>query len=232
MTTNNYNVLDTVPYVRLAPAVNATHGIVLEHTTPGVVTDRPLSVKVDTGHADGLRDRFVIENNPAGAQLIDVNFRGASVNIGNPDPAVSADCILEMYSKVGASGQALRIWRPGSSTVAASYFGRNGDLVLNVGGIASTALTVGTNGDANSKFRISETGGLLWGAGGGTALDTSLYRSGADILKTDDKLVAAAGLGVGNAVAATLPGLVIKKIEVFDANGSSLGFVAVYDAIT
>ncbi len=39
-------------------------------------------------------------------------------------------------------------------------------------------------------------------------------------------------LGVGNSAAATIPGTVTKKIEVFDAAGSSLGFLAVYDAIT
>ena len=38
-------------------------------------------------------------------------------------------------------------------------------------------------------------------------------------------------LGVGNSAAATTPGSVVKKIEVFDASGISLGFVPVYDAI-
>jgi hypothetical protein len=33
-------------------------------------------------------------------------------------------------------------------------------------------------------------------------------------------------------VAASSPGSVVKKIEVFDAAGVSLGFVAVYDTIT
>ena len=46
------------------------------------------------------------------------------------------------------------------------------------------------------------------------------------------KVLSTAGLGVGNSAAATTPGTVTKKIEVFDAAGVSLGFVAVYDAIT
>jgi hypothetical protein len=41
----------------------------------------------------------------------------------------------------------------------------------------------------------------------------------------------AGNLGVGNAVAATVPAAVIKKIEVFDASGASLGFIAVYNSI-
>ncbi len=39
-------------------------------------------------------------------------------------------------------------------------------------------------------------------------------------------------LGVGNSAAAATPGTVTKKIEIFDAAGASLGFIAVYDAIT
>ncbi len=40
------------------------------------------------------------------------------------------------------------------------------------------------------------------------------------------------GIGVGNSVAATTPGSVVKKIQVFDAAGASLGYLAVYSAIT
>lgn len=39
-------------------------------------------------------------------------------------------------------------------------------------------------------------------------------------------------LGVGNSAAATTLGTVVKKIEIFDASGTSLGFLPVYDAIT
>lgn len=45
------------------------------------------------------------------------------------------------------------------------------------------------------------------------------------------KLLASSGIGVGNSASATIPGTVTKKIEVFDAAGASLGFLAVYDAI-
>jgi hypothetical protein len=46
------------------------------------------------------------------------------------------------------------------------------------------------------------------------------------------KVLTTAGLGVGNSATAATPGTVVKKIEVFDASGVSLGFIAVYDAIT
>lgn len=39
-------------------------------------------------------------------------------------------------------------------------------------------------------------------------------------------------IGVGNSAAATTPGTVQNKIEIFNQAGVSLGFIAVYDAIT
>lgn len=41
-----------------------------------------------------------------------------------------------------------------------------------------------------------------------------------------------ATLGVGNAASATTPGACVKKIEIFDASGVSLGFIPVYSSIT
>ncbi len=71
-------------------------------------------------------------------------------------------------------------------------------------------------------------------AGGGIlfATDVNLYRSAADTLKTDDKLLAVAGLGVGNSAAATTLGSVTKRVPIFDATGASLGYIPVYDSIT
>ena len=46
------------------------------------------------------------------------------------------------------------------------------------------------------------------------------------------KLLTTGGIGVGNSVAATTPGTVTRKIEVFDAAGASLGFAALYGSIT
>lgn len=60
----------------------------------------------------------------------------------------------------------------------------------------------------------------------------NLYRSAANVLKTDDKLITAIGLGVGNSASATTLGTLSKKMEVFDASGASLGFVPIYATIT
>jgi hypothetical protein len=50
-------------------------------------------------------------------------------------------------------------------------------------------------------------------------------------VQTGEKLIADGGLGVGNSLSASSLGNVVKKIEVFDENGNSLGFVPVYDSI-
>lgn len=54
--------------------------------------------------------------------------------------------------------------------------------------------------------------------------NTSVFRN--------DGVVALPKLGIANSAAATTPGSVTAKIEVFNASGTSLGFIAVYDAIT
>jgi len=46
------------------------------------------------------------------------------------------------------------------------------------------------------------------------------------------KALTTAGLGVGNSAAAATLGTVVKKMEIFDASGTSLGFIPIYDAIT
>ena len=59
----------------------------------------------------------------------------------------------------------------------------------------------------------------------GSALDAPVVRAAAGIVNVGK-------LAVGNSAAATTPGTVTKKMEVFDAAGASLGFVPVYNAIT
>jgi len=48
----------------------------------------------------------------------------------------------------------------------------------------------------------------------------------------EGKMRATGGIGVGNSAAATTPGSVTRKVEIFDASGASLGFLAVYGTIT
>ncbi len=80
-------------------------------------------------------------------------------------------------------------------------------------------------------FKRLASGKLFWGDPD-LEFDTTLERASAGILKATGKLTATAGLGVGNSASGSTLGTVVKKMEVFDAAGSSLGFVAIYNSIT
>ncbi len=122
------------------------------------------------------------------------------------------------------------------------------------GTIALTSNITGTNSGTNtgdvtlSAFGSSPsaTGGALTGQAlalqpadathpGGVSTTTQSFAGNKTFTGTvaiTGKVLSTAGLGVGNSVAGTTLGTVTKSIEVFDAAGASLGFVAVYDAIT
>lgn len=139
----------------------------------------------------------------------DVNLYRSAANVLKTDDSFSVGINLAVTGTTAFSGAA-------TSTGAAA---------------GSTAYASLVTSDTFDRFRILADGGMEWGSGAG-ARDVTLYRSAANVLKTDDKLITAIGLGVGNSAAATTLGTVTKKMEVFDASGSSLGFVPIYDAIT
>lgn len=102
--------------------------------------------------------------------------------------------------------------------VADSTFGSDLDLVagkqINIGAINSTAsfasslaasgddaLVFRVSGDTQSRYLVKADGKTWWGPGGGTAVDTNLYRSAANSLTTDDSFFVGGDFDVtGNAV--------------------------------
>ena len=74
-------------------------------------------------------------------------------------------------------------------------------------------------------------GRVEWGPGNG-GRDVNLYSQGGDKLKTDDLLITALGLGVGNSASASALGTLTRKMQVYDASGASLGYVPIYSTIT
>lgn len=98
-------------------------------------------------------------------------------------------------------------------------------------------ISAGSGGDDYHPYAETWGGRKEWGRRDIPALrDTFIDRldpnGPAAGLKLTGKFCATLGIGVGNSASASTPGAVVKKIEVFDASGASLGFVAVYDAIT
>jgi hypothetical protein len=90
------------------------------------------------------------------------------------------------------------------------------------------------------KYYVLKTNtGTLLGTTGGTSLNdkgqaTSAFTAPTRNQTADtliDGRLNANQLAVGNSAAGTTPGTVVKKIEVFDSAGNSLGFVPVYDVI-
>lgn len=99
----------------------------------------------------------------------------------------------------------------------------------------AATLNIGAKLDGGTTANLwlnSDTTSIAGGIAFGTARDANLYRSAAGIVKTDGHIATVTGLGVGNSVAATTPGSVVKKMEVFDVAGTSLGFVPIYSTIT
>jgi|GEM_PF-3729742 len=98
------------------------------------------------------------------------------------------------------------------------------------GSDGAAAIKVYLSGDSYDRFQITGGGKFLWSSGS-AAFDCELYRRAANILHTPDRLEVNT-LGVENSAAGSTLGNVVKKIEVFDGAGNSLGFLAVYDSIT
>jgi hypothetical protein len=88
-------------------------------------------------------------------------------------------------------------------------------------------------GENFERFAISEAGVVQWGAGA-AALDINLYRFGVNMLKTDDKLLAAGGFGVGqsasgiSAQVGVPSGNTSNKLAIYDSNNTLMGYIPIY----
>lgn len=82
--------------------------------------------------------------------------------------------------------------------------------------------------DATGIFYLKGSGGTRIRNGS----DSDMLIVGNTGIGTFAGQVRCAGLGVSNSANATSLGSVVKKMEVFDASGNSLGFVPIYNSIT
>lgn len=99
------------------------------------------------------------------------------------------------------------------------------------------AIPSGANMEVYPFLHSVWSGGMVLGATAGAtiaqpAAGEIVVPTGTNLTVSADKALFSAGIGVGNSAVAATPGTVTKKIEIFDAAGASLGFIAVYDAIT
>ncbi|MET8511962.1 hypothetical protein [Streptomyces sp. NPDC005077] len=169
-------------------------------------------------------DFRIVRSNDAGAVIDTALFikrSNGAVGIGNVTaPAAKLD-----VSEAGSRHTVEAIQTTTSSVTFAAYAG--------IVGLATNRLFDGrVSGDSSGRIVITGDGKFELGDGGAGGRDVTLYRSAANVLKTDDKFIAVLGLGVGNSASATALGTLSKKMEVFDASGASLGFVPIYTTIT
>lgn len=87
-----------------------------------------------------------------------------------------------------------------ATTGAATFASTITSTGLTVNGALTTTLNIKSQvtGDAVERIHIRGNGDIYWGAGSG-AVDTNLYRSAANMLKTDDSMTIATDLTIGRA---------------------------------
>jgi len=143
---------------------------------------------------------------------------------------IRADGQIEWGS--GSAAPDVTLYRSGADTLATinRFVIVSNTLQLSGGSSGISVINISVAGDTNDRFKLFNTGVMQWGSGS-SPLDCSLHRRAANILNTPDRLEVGT-LGVGNSAAGSTLGNVVKKIEVFDNAGNSLGFLAVYDSIS
>ena len=121
----------------------------------------------------------------------------------------------------------------------ANTFGQNqaislsGAAILTITGTTEANITMRDSGftSGSQTVNINVNGGLIsirrMNDAGNSVTSTPVI---IDFVNGNLRLTGS--LGVGNTAAATTPGTVTRKMEVFDASGSSLGFMPIYNAIT
>lgn len=83
---------------------------------------------------------------------------------------------------------------------------------------SSSAVSIGVNGESESRLDVDAGGKLLWGSGSATG-DTNLYRSAANTLKTDDAFTASSLAITGEFTLPTSDGSA-DQVMVTDGSGS------------
>ena len=156
---------------------------------------------------------------PAAAVHVDYSGAGNAVEIvnsgtGSPSVALNVVSSNPNDTTLGISGQEL-----GRGTVKVTHTGTGDDA-------NASALSLRLNGTGTAAQ------GIFLDATSGTTGKLLNLRNAGDskiVATSDGKLLATGGLGVGNSAPATaITGAVVRKVEVFDGNGVSLGYVPVY----
>ena len=189
---------DTVP--RLA----ITSSGVIAFSTGAAATDTRISRHADAGRTlfdtNGTANPTHLSISATAAQRSLLSIRVADE--ANPRFRAYGDATLQgiELGTGGADAPDVNLYRSGANQLKTD----DTLIVSHAGGVVSNdtvfAFRAGLTGDANYKMRISEAGVIEWGVGGATAVDTTLYRAAADILRTNDLLSARRGAAANGAL--------------------------------
>jgi hypothetical protein len=194
--------------------------------------------RINGGHGVGLFSCWVYLNNGVGVQVTGNSVAATIISLVDNSPGVGATACISV-----TAGSKVAVFNTHNTTANSFAVGTTQVFNDSAGGSVFTGQmyledTLSVTGDATFLANAHVTGEL------GIGSDTNLYRVSANNLATDDALTVggtiftyadmrvSGNLGVGNAAAATTPGAVVSKVEIFDASGSSLGFLPVYNTIT
>ena len=190
---------------------------------PSSSTDNALAV------FDGLTGKLLKNStllNPSAGRL---EVAGGPLSLF-ADPVAVTDAFGNFVS-FSSSLQTMSIYGTRALTLDPSYIAFD----INVFGRSNRGL--GTANNEAWPFEAIGGNTLALGYSAGDALPTYVLgqivvKPGTNLTVSADKALFSAGIGVGNSAAATTPGSVVRKIEIFNASGTSLGFIPVYDTIT
>lgn len=217
-------------FVSCESASNVQNGWRFVQTATGTGGNSLVACTADSNQQEGIYVANLCPGTSIVGGLISNNGQGASggTNYAN------------LYDGNGANGVTLAAvtFGLGGTTPTAAYH------IFSAGVVEAAACTFipGTVTLANFqdplKVRFSAPGANAWINAAGTILfgpgggDTNLLRTAPGIVGTSGKLVANAGLCVGNAAPGSALGTLITKMEIFNGSGVSLGYVPVYSSIT
>lgn len=196
------------------------------------------------GHGIGLYSCWLYANTGIGVKVSNNALAVTVLSLVDNTPGGSATACVQV-----ASGSKVALFNVHNTTANSLASGTTQVFNDSAGGsVFNGAMymeeTLSVTGDAAFLSNVNVAGELDIG------VDTNLYRVSTNNLATDDAFTVGGdlhtysngqvdgniriggNLGIGNAVNATTPGGVTKKIQVYDANGNSLGFLPVYDSIT
>jgi hypothetical protein len=143
----------------------------------------------------------------------------------------------------GAPGQTadLRQWQDSTGTVVAAVHanggiragsGTGGVLLTIVSGLPGIWIGGDSTAPSLANYSLLDDGNnTIFNAGGSKALAFRTNNTNRITVANDGRVTFHAPISTAQSVAATTPGAVARKLEVFDAAGVSLGFIPIYDTI-